>query len=111
MSLGVRAECSPDLLVDVLEPVVQGENLCGDVRDDAGGDLLARQRGVLKPGGLLGCGGDCVGVVDAAYLEPGGEAGLAVAAYGCRGLVAGEQDECAFVVGVVEGSFQGGEDP
>lgn len=37
---------TPDLLVDVLEPVVQGEDLCGDVRDDAGGDVLARQRGV-----------------------------------------------------------------
>lgn len=36
----------PDLLVDVLEPVVQGEDLCGGVRDDAGGDVLARQRGV-----------------------------------------------------------------
>lgn len=36
---------------------------------------------------------------------------MAVAPYGCRGLVAGEQDERAFVIGVVEGPFQSGEDP
>lgn len=34
-----------------------------------------------------------------------------MAAYGCRALVAGEQNERAFVVGTVEGPFQGGEDP
>ncbi|MFF0034686.1 hypothetical protein ACFYRG_00485 [Streptomyces mirabilis] len=41
MGLGVGAKGLPDLPVDVLEPVVQGEDLCGDVRDDAGGNVVA----------------------------------------------------------------------
>lgn len=111
VGLGVGVEGLPYLLVDVLEPVVQGEDLRGDVRGTAGRDILAGQRDVLSPGDLQGGGGDCVGVADVASPEPGGEAGLAVAPYGCRGLMPGEQDERAFVIGVAEGLFQRGKDP
>lgn len=51
---GAGAEGLPDLLVDVLEPVVQGGDLRGGVRDDAGGDIPARQRDVPSAGGLQG---------------------------------------------------------
>jgi hypothetical protein len=78
----VSAEGLPYLLVDVLEPVVQGKDLRGDVRSNAGRDILAGQRDVLSPGDLQGGGGDCVGVADVASPEPSGEASLAVAPYG-----------------------------
>lgn len=86
VGLRVGVEGPADLLVDVLEPLVQDEDLRHDVRDDFGSDILAGQYDVLSAGGLERGGGDRVGVADAACLEPGSEAGLTVTAYGCRGL-------------------------
>jgi len=75
VGLGVGAEGLPDLLVDVLEPAVQGQ----DLRCDFGGDVLAGQGGVLCLGGLQGRGGDRVGVEHFAACQPGGEVGLTAA--------------------------------
>lgn len=51
--------------------------------------------------------GDRFGMAHAPGCEPARKAGLAAAAQGGGGLVAGEQDQGAFVAGVVEGCFQG----
>lgn len=86
VGLRVGVEGPADLLVDVLEPVVQDEELRHDVRDDFGSDILAGQYHVLSAGGLKRGGDGRVGVADAASLEPDSEMGLAVTKYGCRGL-------------------------
>jgi hypothetical protein len=39
-------------LVDALDAVLEGEDLCGELRDDAGGDLLCRQATLWDPAAL-----------------------------------------------------------
>lgn len=95
-----------DLPAELLEPVVQGQDLLGEVRGDAGRGAPAWE------GDALGLGAVRAVVAAASGRrapggEPTSEAGLPAPAQGGGGLTAGEQDEGALVVGVVEGCFQG----
>lgn len=84
-----------DLPVELLEPVVQGQDLLGEVCGDAGRSALAWEGDALGLGGCESGRGHSVGVAYAPGGEPASEAGLAAAAQGGGGLVAGEQDEGA----------------
>ena len=72
--------------------------------------MLARQLDVLTVGGGQSPGGDTGGVSHLPAAQPLGEAGLAEPAQPFRAGVLGEQDQRAFVGGVVELLFQGGKD-
>jgi hypothetical protein len=58
-----------------------------------GGQLLARQAGVLALGGLEGSLGQLVGAVDLSVAEPRLQPLAADPAEGSRRLIAGQQDE------------------
>jgi hypothetical protein len=49
-SLGTGEKTLSELLIDALDALFEGEHLCGELRDDAGGHLLCGQANALGSG-------------------------------------------------------------
>lgn len=70
LRLRIASKSVADLPVDPPQAVVQGQDLCRQVSDDLGGNVLAGQRGMLRLSRLQGGGRDRVGAADAAVGQP-----------------------------------------
>jgi hypothetical protein len=108
LGLGALEKTGCYLLVQSGEALLEGEDLVGDFRDDAGGDLLGRQLDVLGPGGGEGLFGEGVGPIDATLLEVGGYPLMPRPADLRWALVTGEEEQGTFGV-EVQGTLESGE--
>lgn len=95
LRLWMAAERLADLLVDPLEPLIEGEDPFRQVGHDLRDDILSGQRALLGCSGFQRSRGVRVGAPDTAVGRSRGEPGPAAAADGGRSLVARQQDERA----------------
>ena len=87
--------------VESAQTFLEGEDLFGELRADAGGDLLGGQLHVLGFGRGESLFGQLLGSLDAAFPEVSGEALVPRAPdLGQGALVAAEQDEGTLIVEV-----------
>src|SRR5215207_1315897 len=93
--LGTGEKTLPELPIEVVDALLEGESLFGEFGADRGGDILGREGDALGLGRGDGLPGDVLGPLDAAVLEEGGEAPVAHTADGAWGLVVAHQDEGA----------------
>lgn len=110
LCLRMGPEHLADLLVNALEPVVQGQDLLGKAGHDLRSDILTGQSGLLGLSCLQGGGRDRVGTAHAPVGEPGGQPRPTTAAYRDRRLAARQQHQGTLVRAVVGGPFQRGKD-
>lgn len=95
--------------VELSDPCPDGQELGGEVDHDAGRDILSGHHGVLSlRRAQSGCC-DLLGAADLPLDQPGPQPRLPDPSDRRRGLVAGQQDQRATGVGVVEGPLQGRE--
>jgi hypothetical protein len=64
------------------KPVIESQDLCGQIGDDLCDDVLAGQHGVLGFGGFQGGGSNRVRAAHIAACQPGGQPCPAAAADG-----------------------------
>lgn len=105
----VLSEACRDLCVQGGDLFVQSKGRPGRRVHHGCGCALPGHGGVLGLGRGDGRIGHGLGPADFAVLQPGREPARADPAEADWGLMAGQQDQCGFGGGVVEGPFQGGE--
>jgi hypothetical protein len=98
--LGALEKTARYLLVESAETFLEGEDLFGELRADAGGHLLGGQLHVLSFGRGESLFGQLVGSLDAASPEVSGEALVPRAPDLGRSLVAAEEDQGTLMVEV-----------
>src|SRR5215213_9497903 len=91
--LGLRTVEKPllDLLVYEFDVVLESQNLCGQLSNDAGGDRLARQGNALRLGGGKSLASDALESFDTAVSEVSGDALVSRSPELCRALVVGQK--------------------
>ena len=98
----------PNLLVDALDAIFEGEDLFGELANDAGGDVFGGQGNALGSGRLESLAGDVFGALDTAVSKVSSEALATHPADLCRFVVVGNEREGALPI-QVQCSLQGWE--
>ena len=86
-SLRTGEKTLPNLLIDALEAIFEGEDLIDELGNNAGGDVFDRQGNALGSGRLEGLAGDVFGTLDTAVSKVSSETLATYPADLCRSLV------------------------
>jgi hypothetical protein len=76
----------PELLVSDFDAILESEDFCGKLRNDARGDVLCGKGNTLRSGCAKGLMRYAIGAFDAAVSEVGGNTLVARSSKLCRSL-------------------------